>query len=91
MPDVTGMGISEVRKALKELGLEIETIGEGEEVTDQLPKKGIKINTGTKVTIYTENQEKCNFNKWGQTPFVEIQTKGVCPHLLKLQFVKINN
>lgn len=52
MPDVTGMGISEAGKALKELGLEIETIGEGEEVTDQLPKKGIKINTGTKVTIY---------------------------------------
>ena len=55
MPDVTGMGISEVRKALKELGLEIETIGEGKIVTEQLPKKGIKINTGTKVTIYMEN------------------------------------
>ena len=55
MPDVTGMGISEAGKALKELGLEIETIGEGKIVTDQLPKKGIKINTGTKVTIYTEN------------------------------------
>jgi len=39
---------------LQELGLEVELIGEGEIVTDQLPKKGIQINSSSKVTIYTE-------------------------------------
>ena len=49
MPDVTGMNIDEKKKTLKELGLEVEIIGEGETVVDQLPKKGIQINTKTKV------------------------------------------
>ena len=53
MPGVTGMSITDAKKALKELGLEVEIIGEGETVGDQLPKTGIKINTITKVTIYT--------------------------------------
>ena len=52
MLDITGMSINDAKKALKELGLEMEVIGEGETVTDQLPKNGIKINSGTKVTIY---------------------------------------
>ena len=52
MPEVTGMSITDAKKALKELGLEGEIIGEGEPVGDQLPKTGIKINAGTKVTIY---------------------------------------
>lgn len=52
MPDITGMSINDAKKALKELGLEMEIIGEGETVTDQLPKNRIKINSGTKVTIY---------------------------------------
>lgn len=52
MPEVTGMSITDAKKALKELGLEVEIIGEGKTVGDQLPKTGIKINTGTKVTIY---------------------------------------
>lgn len=52
MPEVTGMSITDARKALKELGLEVEIVGEGETITNQLPKNGIKINAGTKVTIY---------------------------------------
>ena len=52
MPEVTGMSITDAKKALKELGLEVEIIGEGETVGDQLPKTGIKINTRTKFTIY---------------------------------------
>ena len=59
MPDVTGMTIQEATKTLKESGLEvnIEGIEENEEednektVKDQLPKKGIQINVGTKVSI----------------------------------------
>lgn len=52
MPDITGVSINDAKKTLKGLGLEVEVIGEGEIVTEQLPKNGIKINSGTKVTIY---------------------------------------
>ena len=57
MPDVTGMELSEAKKILKELGLKVEIEGEEKEeriVTDQLPKKGIQVNVGTKVTIYVQ-------------------------------------
>lgn len=57
MPDVTGSDIDEAKKKLKEIGLEVELNGEENVsgiVTDQLPKKGIQINTGTKVIIYIE-------------------------------------
>lgn len=57
MPDVTGMELSEAKKILKELGLEVEIQGEETEeniVTDQLPKKGIEVNVGTKVTVYVQ-------------------------------------
>lgn len=53
MPDVTNMTIEEAKKTLKEIGLEVEIEGEGEQVSDQLPKKGIQVNTGTKVIIYS--------------------------------------
>lgn len=52
MPEITGMDLDEAKKTLKELGLEVEIVGEGETVIDQLPKKGIQINATTKVTIY---------------------------------------
>ena len=54
MPDITGMNLEEAKKILEELELEVEVIGEGNEVIGQLPKKGIQINAGTKVTIYVE-------------------------------------
>ena len=54
MPNVTGMTIEEAKKILQDLGLEVEISGAGEIITDQLPKKGIQINSGSKVTIYTE-------------------------------------
>lgn len=54
MPDVTGMELEEAKKVLKEVDLNLEINGEGEVVTDQLPKKGIQINKGTKVTIYVQ-------------------------------------
>ena len=54
MPDLTGMELLEAKKILKELGLEAEIQGDGNIVTYQLPKKGIKVNVGTKVTIYVE-------------------------------------
>lgn len=57
MPDVTGITVGEAKKTLNELGLEVEIDGEETEeaiVTDQLPKKGIQVNTGTKVTVYVQ-------------------------------------
>lgn len=55
MIDVTKMEVNEAAKELKNLGLEVQINGEGDIVTEQLPKKGIQINEGTKVTIYTQN------------------------------------
>lgn len=57
MPDVTGMKLTEAMENLKKLGLEVQIDGkEGEETTvkDQLPKKGIQLSIGTKVTIYVQ-------------------------------------
>lgn len=54
MPSVIDLNITEANKILKELGLEVEVSGQGEKVTDQLPKHGIQINSGTKVTIYAD-------------------------------------
>lgn len=57
MPEVTGMSIEEAKKVLIEQGLDVEINGEQVQenvVIDQLPKKGIKINSGTKVTIYVQ-------------------------------------
>ena len=55
MPNIIGNSIVDAKKILKELGLEIEVIGDQDTVVDQIPKKGIKINTGTKVLLYTNN------------------------------------
>ena len=64
MPDVTGMSVSEAKKTLKEVGLEVDIGNQPEEnyeqensektVIDQLPKKGIQINSNATVTIYVE-------------------------------------
>lgn len=52
MPDLMGITIEEAKKILVELGLEAKINGEGETVIEQLPKKGIQVNAGTKVTVY---------------------------------------
>ena len=54
MPKVTDLNIKEAKKVLEDLDLEVQISGEGEFVVDQLPKKGIQINKGTKVTIYVQ-------------------------------------
>lgn len=61
MPELIGLSVEETKKTLKDLGLEVEINGveEKEEtedmiVTEQLPKKGIKVNSGTKVIIYVK-------------------------------------
>jgi len=57
MPEVTGMTASEAEKTLKDAGLAYEIQGDSSAtavITDQLPEKGIMINTGTKVILKTE-------------------------------------
>lgn len=55
MPDVNEMSLNEAKKTLKELNLQVEVNGEESaesKVIDQLPKRGIQIQEGTKVTLY---------------------------------------
>ncbi len=58
MIDVIGMTLSDAKKLLKELNLEVEVCGDENEnsiIVDQLPKSGITINEGTKITLYINN------------------------------------
>lgn len=57
MPNVIGLSITEAKKVLKEIGLEFEIVEEETEesiVVDQLPKKGIQINSNAKATLYIQ-------------------------------------
>lgn len=55
MPDVTGKTLKEAKDILKELGLEYEIGTEDLEavIVNQVPKYGIKVNTGAKVILYS--------------------------------------
>lgn len=55
MPELTGLTVKEAKQILTELGLEFEVDTENIEaiISNQLPKKGIQINEGTKVILYT--------------------------------------
>ena len=55
MPDITGMEFDEAKKVLNELGLEINQdieIDKDAVIREQIPKKGIKVEKGTKVILY---------------------------------------
>ncbi len=64
MPNVTGITIKEATKILKDIGLEVNVDNKTEEtnkeenkekiVIEQLPKKGIQVNSGTTITLYIE-------------------------------------
>ena len=55
MPEVTGLTVKEAKEILSnlELDYEIDTDDMEKIITDQLPKKGIQINKGTKVILYS--------------------------------------
>ena len=54
MPNVTGLTFKEAKNILKESGIETDSQLEDEStITDQLPKTGIEITTGTKVKLYS--------------------------------------
>lgn len=52
MPELTGMSITQAKSALSESGLGCRVIGEGDTVTDQLPRAGAVIAAGSEVLIY---------------------------------------
>ena len=54
MPELIGITLKEAKQILKDLGLEyeIDTDNMDAIITEQLPKKGISINYGTKVVLY---------------------------------------
>ena len=55
MPELIGNSLDESKKILKKLNLEFEISGEESaesKVIDQLPKKGIQVQEGTKVILY---------------------------------------
>ena len=52
VPEVSGMSLTEARSALTEAGLSCRVIGEGDTVTDQLPRAGAVIASGSEVLLY---------------------------------------
>ena len=52
VPDTAGMGITEAQRALTAEGFKYRVIGEGDTVTDQLPRAGAVIATGSEVILY---------------------------------------
>ena len=55
MPEVTGLTVNEAKQILTDLGLEYEIDTDNMEaiITGQLPKKGIQINQGARVILYS--------------------------------------
>lgn len=54
IPDVTGMTKADAGIALDESGLKVKTSGDGDVITDQIPKAHTKVTQGSTVVIYTE-------------------------------------
>lgn len=55
-PDVRGLKLGEAVRALSEAGLDCLTEGAGELVVDQLPQAGARVNSGSQVLLYLENE-----------------------------------
>lgn len=52
MPQLSGLGLGEAVSRLEDSKLRYRTIGTGDKVTDQLPKAGVSIASGTQVILY---------------------------------------
>ncbi len=58
VPNVTGKPLAEAKKILEASGLKVMVDGDGENVLNQIPKGGIKVNQSSTIMLYTtENQE----------------------------------
>ena len=54
LPDLTGLSIKEARKLLKEQGITLKTVGNGETVVGQLPSPAQIVPGGSEILVYTE-------------------------------------
>ena len=52
MPQLTGLGMSDAARTLRDAGLKYRSIGEGDIVTSQLPEAGCTIAAGSEVILY---------------------------------------
>ncbi|MBR6113809.1 MAG: PASTA domain-containing protein [Oscillospiraceae bacterium] len=52
VPEVTGMTLTGAKKTLKDAGLNVRIVGEGDTVTDQLPGAGTAVAAGSAVILY---------------------------------------
>ncbi len=58
VPDVTGETVEEAKERIFELGLKPSVKGEGNTVINQIPKVDSKVNSGSVVILYTEDDEQ---------------------------------
>lgn len=54
---VIGKSVDDAKKELEEAGLTVRVVGEGTEVTDQMPAANAKVTSGTEVVIYAEGSK----------------------------------
>ena len=52
IPDVTGMTAEQVKKTLKELGIEAQLLGDGDAATEQIPGAGQVTTGNTQMIVY---------------------------------------
>ncbi|NCE63353.1 PASTA domain-containing protein [Pseudoflavonifractor sp. 524-17] len=52
VPNVLGLSLADATASLKEAGLDVRTVGDGEVVTGQIPGQGMAIPGGSKVIVY---------------------------------------
>ncbi len=57
VPKLTGKTVAEATTALKNLGLTVKVVGDGETVTDQLPAANVTVAPGSKIIIYAGAQK----------------------------------
>lgn len=55
LPDLTGLTVKEAQKLLKEYGITLKTVGNGETVVGQLPSPSQIVPGGSEILVYTEN------------------------------------
>ena len=56
MPQLTGLGVSDAARTLRDAGLKYRSIGEGDIVTSQLPEAGCTIAAGSEVILYFDRE-----------------------------------
>lgn len=57
VPDVTGLSLTEAKKALSEAGLQCETDGVSDQVSAQTPAAGAQLSLGGRVMLYTYEEQ----------------------------------